>query len=143
MICPKKLYNQNLPWGILAHAETAVSFITFHKIHEMKLNSAPFEMIKSGEKTIELRLYDEKRRQVKVGDKIIFTNNTTGETLNTTVAKLHRFDSFEELYKTLPLLKCGYTAESVDNAGPDDMKKYYSEAQQKKYGVVGIELCLD
>ena len=107
----------------------------------MKLHPTPFEMIKSGEKTIELRLYDEKRQQVKAGDKIIFTNTTTGETLNTTVVKLHRFDSFKELYKSLPLLKCGYTAENVDKATPSDMEQYYSVEEQRKYGVVGIELC--
>ncbi len=29
-------------------------------IHNMKLNESPFEKIKAGTKTIELRLYDEK-----------------------------------------------------------------------------------
>jgi len=110
-------------------------------MHNMKLHSTPFEMIKSGEKTIELRLFDEKRQQVKVGDKIIFTNTTTGETLNRTVVKLHRFDSFEELYKSLPLLQCGYTVNDVDSAKPSDMEQYYSIEEQNQYGVVGIELC--
>ena len=110
-------------------------------IHNMKLNSFPFEMIKSGVKTIELRLFDEKRQQIKTGDKIVFTNNANGETLNTTVVKLHRFDSFKELYKSLPLLKCGYTTENVDGAKPSDMEQYYSVEEQKKHGVVGIELC--
>lgn len=112
----------------------------FKTLHKMKLNPVPFEMIKSGEKTIELRLFDEKRQQLKAGDKIVFTNTTTGETLNTTVVKLHRFDSFKELYKSLPLLKCGYTTENVDNAKPSDMEQYYSVEEQNKYGVVGIEI---
>jgi ASC-1-like (ASCH) protein len=107
----------------------------------MKLNSTPFEMTKSGEKTIELRLFDEKRQKIKVGDKIVFTDNTTGETLNTTVTKLHRFNTFNELYKSLPLLKCGYTTENVDKATPADMEQYYSVEEQNKYEVVGIELC--
>ncbi len=110
-------------------------------IHNMKLHAAPFERIKSGEKTIELRLFDEKRRQVKTGDRIVFTNTATGETLNTTVVKLHCFDNFEELYQSLPLLKCGYTAEELDNAKPSDMEPYYSVEEQNEYGVVGIELC--
>ena len=110
-------------------------------VYKMKLYSAPFEMIKSGEKTIELRLFDEKRQQVKVGDKILFTNIANGETLNTTVLKLHRFDSFKELYKSLPLLQCGYTRENIDKATPSDMEQYYSVEEQNKYGVVGIELC--
>ncbi len=109
--------------------------------HNMKLNPVPFEMIKSGEKTIECRLFDEKRQQIKIGDKVVFTNNTSGETFDTLVVKLHRFDSFEELYKSLPLLKCGYTTENVDNAKPSDMEQYYSLEEQNKYGVVGIELC--
>ena len=109
----------------------------------MKLNPAPFEMIKSGQKTIELRLFDEKRKQIKSGDMIVFTNITTGEVLNTTVVKLHLFNSFEVLYKSLPLLKCGYTTENIGDAKPSDMKQYYSAEEQKKYGVVGIEIILN
>ena len=108
--------------------------------HEMKLHPAPFELIKRGEKTIELRLYDEKRQTIKAGDDILFTNTVSGEKLCATVKKLHRFDSFEELYKTLPLLQCGYTEEDIDTAHPSDMEQYYSGEEQQKYGVVGIEL---
>ena len=42
--------------------------------HYMNLASEPFEQICSGAKTIELRLYDEKRQAVSAGDTIIFTN---------------------------------------------------------------------
>ncbi len=106
----------------------------------MKLCLGPFGMIASGQKDIELRLYDEKRQKIKVGDTICFTNTETGEEMSKTVRKIHRFDSFEELYKSLPLLRCGYTAEDVDAAHPSDMAQYYSAEEQKKYGVVGIEL---
>ena len=106
----------------------------------MKLNPTPFEMIKSGQKTIELRLYDEKRQQIKIGDEITFTNTVSGETLETSVINLHRFDSFEELYKSLPLLQCGYTSETVKNATPADMEQYYSVEEQNEYGVLGIQI---
>ena len=112
-------------------------------MHKMKLNSAPFEMIKSGKKTIELRLYDEKRRKIKVGDEIIFTNTVNGEILSRIVKDIHKFESFYELYKSLPLLKCGYTEDDIDNASPLDMEKYYSIDEQKNFGVVGIELYSD
>ena len=108
----------------------------------MKLYASPFEKIKSGAKNIELRLFDEKRQKIKIGDDIIFTNTVNGEKMRATVKKLHRFVSFEELYKTLPLLQCGYTAEDVDTAHPSDMEQYYSTEEQNKYGVVGIELFL-
>lgn len=110
-------------------------------MHEMKLHPAPFEMIKSGEKTIELRLYDEKRQQIKAGDEIRFTNTATGETIGKTVAKLHCFPDFEALYQALPLLQCGYTAADIHTAHPSDMDQYYSLDEQRQYGVVGIELC--
>ena len=110
--------------------------------HNMKLFSSPFEMIKSGKKTIELRLFDEKRQQMKVGDTIVFTNTATGEQLRTKVKNLHRFASFETLYQVLPLLQCGYTEEDVETAHPDDMLAYYSAEEQEKYGVVGIELTI-
>ncbi len=123
------------------HVETVALLSRQIGVHKMKLNPVPFEMIKSGEKTIELRLFDEKRQQIKTGDKIVFTKNTNGETLNRTVAKLHIFDSFKELYKSLPLLQCGYIRENIDKATPSDMEQYYSVEEQNKYGVVGIELC--
>ena len=107
--------------------------------HTMNLHSSPFAMIRSGRKTIELRLYDEKRQTIAVGDTIRFNNTgTEGGALLTKVTALYRFDSFEELYRQLPLLKCGYTEEDVGTASPRDMEAYYSAEQQKKYGVVGI-----
>ena len=106
----------------------------------MKLNPLPFGMIRSGEKTIELRLYDEKRQKIKIGDDIVFTNVSNGGKIRVIVKELYVFDSFYELYEKLPLLQCGYTIENVDMAHPSDMEKYYSIEEQKKYGVVGIEL---
>ena len=109
-------------------------------VHEMKLRPEPFAKIKSGAKTIELRLYDEKRQKIQVGDVIIFTSTDSGQQIRSIVKKLHRFDSFEALYKNLPLLKCGYTPEDINAAHPSDMENYYSVEEQQKYGVVGIEL---
>ena len=109
-------------------------------IHKMNLNPEPFEMIRSSQKTIELRLNDEKRRMIQVGDRIEFTQTETGEKLIAEVAALHRFDSFAELYQKLPLLKCGYTEVDIDTAKPEDMDLYYIPEQQSKYGVLGIEI---
>lgn len=112
-------------------------------LHEMKLRAEPFEKIRCRQKTIELRLFDEKRQQIKVGDRIVFTNTESGKELWVTVVKLHRFDSFAQLYQTLDLLQCGYTPEDVDKARPEDMETYYSAEEQAKYGVVGIEIVKD
>ena len=43
-------------------------------LHEMTLFPKPYASIASGQKTIELRLYDEKRQSIQLGDQIRFTN---------------------------------------------------------------------
>lgn len=109
--------------------------------HTMHLQPQPFSMIRSGEKTIEQRLYDEKRQQIKVNDEIEFCCPESGQNPFTVRVKaLHRFRNFAELYGVLPLLRCGYTRETLASASPDDMNAYYSPQQQAKYGVVGIEV---
>ena len=144
----KRLTNSNISNTLvdsLPKGKTVESIVclTRERVeHEMKLKPAPFAMIQSGKKTIELRLLDEKRKMIKEGDTITFTNTASGEKLVATVEKLHRFASFEELYENLPLLKCGYTEEDVATAHPSDMAQYYDPEEQKQYGVVGIELFL-
>lgn len=110
--------------------------------HSMRLKDDPYNKIKDGSKTFELRLCDEKRKQVKVSDEIEFENLSTGEKLLVRVVSLHVFSSFEELYATLPLLKCGYTEKTVQLAHYSDMGVYYSPQEQEQYGVVGIEVKL-
>ncbi len=112
------------------------------QIFNMKLAPSPYAMIASGQKTIELRLLDEKRRQIKEGDIIFFTHSFTGDSVTVKVLKLHKFKTFMELYQSLPLLKCGYTEEDIDTANCNDMNAYYSYEEQEKYGVVGIEISL-
>lgn len=111
------------------------------KTHIMKLNPSPMKMFREGHKTIELRLYDEKRKKIAVGDtiKFISTSNIT-DILNVTVEELFVFSSFDELYKNLPLLECGYTKDNIDKASPCDMELYYPKEKQSKYGVVGIKV---
>ena len=109
--------------------------------HHMNLNPQPFSMIANGSKTIELRLLDEKRSLISVGDTLIFTNTADDTcTLTCKVKALHRFANFAELYRGLPLDRCGYLPHELATAAPEDMEAYYSAEKQKQYGVVGIEL---
>lgn len=107
--------------------------------HCMNLDRGPFDAIERGEKTIELRLNDEKRRALKAGDEIEFSCAAVDRKLIATVKALHRFKDFNELFRCLPLEKCGYKGR-VEEADPADMLKYYSEEKIKKYGALGIEL---
>ncbi len=111
--------------------------------HHMRLNPSPYKMIEEGKKTVELRLYDQKRRRIRVGDLIRF-ENTEDETevLRCEVTELCRFSSFAELYNKLELTECGYTRETLSSARPEDMNQYYSPEDQARFGVVGIRLQL-
>ena len=111
--------------------------------HTLNLHPQPFAMIADGRKTIELRLWDEKRSQIKVGDTLVFVH--TGDatrTLTARVTALHLFPDFAALYAALPLDRCGYLPEEIATASPADMNVYYSAERQAQYGVVGIEIAL-
>ena len=113
------------------------------KEHVMNLTPAPMQEIRTGNKTIELRLNDEKRKQISVGDTIKFINTEeSNDTLRVKVVDLFLFSSFAELYDNLPLLNCGYNEDNINTASPEDMEMYYSREKQNKYGVVGIEISL-
>ena len=107
---------------------------------EMKLQSIYFDRIKNGEKVYEIRLNDEKRRLLKVNDKILFSNlDNANEKLEVTVENLLHFNSFDEVLEHLPLDKLGfkeYKKEEVKNI----YYQIYNSTDEKKYGVVAILL---
>ena len=106
-------------------------------IHKMKLNEGPFERIKNGTKTVEFRLYDDKRRKIKIGDKIEFAKlPELQETIIVDVLELYREETFEKLFKKL------YTDEEEIKRKTASMYEYYSPENEKEYGVVGIKLSL-
>ena len=112
-------------------------------IYEMTLHKSPFLAIKSGKKTIEMRLYDEKRKPISVGDQIRFTlRDSENETILTEVVSISVFDSFEKLYAAFPLSVLGYTEEEYATASYLDMGQYYSPEAQAACGVVGIGIRL-
>ncbi|MBP3380277.1 MAG: DUF1810 family protein [Ruminococcus sp.] len=110
-------------------------------LHTMKLRTSPFEKIKNGSKTIELRLNDEKRQKVQIGDFIEFSClDEPKQKIQTRVTALHHFGSFAELYNFLPKEKLGYAVSETTD--PDHMDEYYPREKQEQYGVLGIELYL-
>lgn len=106
-------------------------------IHKMKLNESPFERIKNGTKTIEFRLYDEKRRQVKIGDKIEFSKlPDLQEKILVDVLDIYRDKTFENLFKKI------FTDEDETERKTKSMYQFYSKEQEKEYGVIGIKIAL-
>lgn len=112
-------------------------------IHEMKLRQEPFDKIINREKTVELRLFDEKRQLIKAGDRIRFSLvDKADKTIEATVIELHRFSSFKELFLTGLFSECGCGGMTVEEA-VKSMRRYYTKEQEEKYGVLGIEIVID
>ncbi len=107
-------------------------------VHKMNLWNDSFISIKNKTKTIEMRLNDEKRSKIKIGDIIEFTNTTTLETMNVKVDNIYKYDDFEQLYRHHDKISIGYKEDDV--ADPNDMLMYYKKEDIKKYGVLGISV---
>jgi ASC-1-like (ASCH) protein len=110
--------------------------------HEMGLYAQPFEAIQAGRKRYEIRLHDEKRQRIAIGDTIAFTRLPDGAgPLRVEVIGLRRYPTFEDLYKDIPLadIDCeGWTM-------PDLLAStytIYTLDQEARYGALAIEIKL-
>jgi ASC-1-like (ASCH) protein len=106
--------------------------------HMMKLATEPYNRIVSGKKVIESRLFDEKRKQISIGDTIEFSENDKPENVvRAIVTGLLRYGTFKELFADHePSL---FGEESRDFL-LNQIKEFYSDEDELKYGVVGIRL---
>lgn len=103
----------------------------------MHLKSKPFEAIKNGEKDIEIRLNDPKRKKLKIGDLIEFRQTTTGEKLIVKVEGLYPFESFGHLYD-------GVDSEYLKQFQKDHFiiacHTIYTREKEKEHGALGIKI---
>lgn len=104
--------------------------------HEMNLQDKYFDFILYGTKRIELRLNNENRQQIKIGDTIIF-HNEQGQTFSAEVKDLFKHDSFEELFENFEIDiladKSMTKAELLQVLG-----EFYTPEKQARFGVLGI-----
>ena len=109
-------------------------------LHKMKLNESPFEKIKNGTKTIEFRLYDEKRQQIKIGDIIKFYKDPElKDTFCAKVIGLLRYNSFSDMFKDLDISILADVS-MTKNELMDELCRFYTVDNQLKYGVIGIRI---
>ena len=108
------------------------------KTHEMNLQPKYFDFIKNGTKRIELRLYDEKRQQIKIGDLIEFSKSET-EKFNAKVVGLLRYDSFQNLFKDFDISALADSSMTKREL-LDVLCEFYTPEKQNEFGVVGIRI---
>lgn len=111
--------------------------------HSMKLLEDPFTKIASGEKTIEIRLFDEKRQQLNVGDIIEFSKLPQLEDkVQVKITALLRYQSFQDLIHDFSMRYYGCPEDYPINDFLNSIYEIYSSEQEKKYGVLGIKINL-
>ena len=108
--------------------------------HEMKLQPEYYDYILNGTKRIEIRLFDEKRQKIKIGDTIKFLKEPDlNESFEAKVIGLLRYNSFISLFSDFDIsfLACeSMTKDELLNT----LEQFYPKEKQEKYGVLGIRV---
>ncbi len=104
--------------------------------HSIKLVEFAFNAMKNGKKDIELRLNDEKVKNISVGDILIFIQINTGEELKTKVVNLYRYNTFKEMFDSLDNSRFGLSK----NDSFEIMYNFYTKEEEKEYGGLAIEI---
>lgn len=106
----------------------------------MGLYDSPFDLMSSGEKTVDVRLYDRKRRLLSVGDMITFNKLTNPlEDITVRVKKLTQFSTFKELFETIPASDIGHKGRTVDEL-LNETYALYSPEKESEWGTLAIEV---
>ena len=106
----------------------------------MNLRPKYFDFIKDGTKRIELRLYDEKRRSIQLGDIIEFAKSDD-EKFKAEVVGLLRYNSFAELFEDFDISILADSSMTKHEL-LEVLGEFYSEEKQAEFGVIGIRIKL-
>ncbi|SDL10905.1 ASCH domain-containing protein [Lacicoccus qingdaonensis] len=106
----------------------------------MGLLDTHLNTIKSGIKTIEVRLNDEKRRKIRVGDTIRFIQvPDEAEEIRAVVKGLKVFPTFREMYENVSAEDMGAQGGSVESM-VENTYEIYTPEQERKYGTLAITI---
>ena len=106
----------------------------------MNLQPKYFDFIKDGTKRIELRLYDEKRQSIQLGDIIEFAKSDD-EKFKAEVIGLLRYNSFADLFEDFDISILADSSMTKQEL-LEVLGEFYSEEKQAEFGVIGIRIKL-
>lgn len=106
----------------------------------MGLYGEYFKAIKDGKKTVEIRLNDEKRRKIKIGDAIEFIKvPEQNDTLQVKVTGLRTYDTFQAMYKDIPFKDFDCADWSMKEM-IEGTYEIYTPEQEKEWGTLAITI---
>lgn len=111
-------------------------------IHTLTLSPIYFDLIQKGEKVLEGRLNDNKRKNFNIGDIIVFLKEPEKrETMKALITARYEFKDFEEMADCLDKNLLGF-ANSTKEEMVNVYRTIYSHQDELKHGVVvfGIKL---
>ena len=106
--------------------------------HQMQLQPRFYDYMRDGTKRIELRLYDEKRQKIALGDIIEFSKDETDH-LEMRVVGLLRYESFAKLFNDFDISILADSSMTKQEL-LDALSEFYPAEKQNKYGVIGIRV---
>ena len=106
----------------------------------MNLQPKYFDFIKAGTKRIELRIYDEKRRLIQLGDIIEFAKSDD-EKFKAKVVGLLRYKSFADLFEDFDISILADNSMTKQEL-LEVLGEFYSDEKQAEFGVIGIRIKL-
>lgn len=107
-------------------------------VHELGLQSTFYDYMLNGTKKVEIRLYDDKRKLIKIGDIIRFKKEPDRiESFDTKVVGLLKYNNFEEMFNSLDISLLADKSMTKDEL-IKALEVFYTKEKQEKYGVLGI-----
>ncbi|NLK94699.1 MAG: ASCH domain-containing protein [Clostridiales bacterium] len=103
----------------------------------MNLQDKFFNMVKSGNKTLEVRLLDDKRKKLMVGDTIEFSNSTN-EKISVIIISIQIYDNFIDLLKDNNYLDIGLN-NSTEEEALNELYSIYPKEKSSKYKAIAIK----
>ena len=103
----------------------------------MHLESEIYDLVNNNIKDIEIRINDEKRRRLKIGDLINIKNRANDKSINVKIINLEYFSSFIECINNYDLKRL-YNDKITKTEFLDLLYKFYTKNDEKEYGVVAI-----
>ena len=118
---------------------------------EIGINSTILSHIRAGRKTVEGRLAKDKFLTIRPGDSISIREDkyegskiirSINDAAEIKVTGIQKFESFENMLKSIGYGSVIPDADSLEKAC-DEYARYYSDDDQKQYGVLAISFVLN
>lgn len=98
-----------------------------------------FSFVKNGQKTIEGRLNKEEYKFLKIGDHIIVHSREGPDSVEIVINSIRKYRSFQEMLQKEDLKKVLPEVNTIEE-GLAIYKKFYTDEQQKEFGIIAIEI---